>query len=73
MRGATPGARGGRAIGEVWLWTSLGLAGLAFALHADDVGLGWVYWWAGAFVWVGGVSYALYTAFRRAVRRGDVR
>jgi hypothetical protein len=61
-----------RAIAEVWLWTSLGLVGLAFALHADDVDRGWVYWWAGAFVWVAGVSHALLTAFRRAVRRGDL-
>lgn len=61
-----------RAIAEVWLWTLLGLIGLAFALHAVNVDRGWAYWWAGAFVWVGGVSYALFSAFRRAVRRGDM-
>jgi hypothetical protein len=62
----------GRAIGEVWLWTSLGLVGIAFAFHTSDVGRGWVYWWAGAFVWVAGVSTALFKAYRHAIRRGDM-
>ncbi|MGH7711310.1 MAG: hypothetical protein ACREOG_08495 [Gemmatimonadaceae bacterium] len=60
-----------RAIGEVWFWTLLGLVGLAFALHTDSVERGWMYWWAGAFVWVAGVSYSLISTYRRGLRRGD--
>lgn len=61
-----------RAIGEIVLWTTLGLFGLGLALHSTDEQRGWVYWWAGAFVWVAGVSTALFKAYRRAIRRGDM-
>ena len=62
----------GRAIGEIWLWTALGLVGIALSFRTGDVARGWVYWWAGAFVWVAGVSAALFKAYRRAIRRGDM-
>ena len=60
-----------RAIAEVWFWTLLGLVGIAFAFRVNDVDRGWMYWWAGAFVWVGGVFYSLFTTYKRGVKRGD--
>ena len=60
-----------RVVGEIVLWTLVGLVGIAFAFHAVDVQLGWVYWWAGAVLWVAGVSTAVITAYRRGEERGD--
>jgi hypothetical protein len=62
-----------RVLGEIFLWSSLGLIGLGLALHVLDVERGLVYWWAGAFVWVGGVSTSVITAYLRGVKRGDWR
>ncbi len=62
-----------RVLGEMLWWTLLGLTGLGLALHTFDVDRGWVYWWGGAFVWVAGVFVALLTAYRRGVRRGDLK
>lgn len=60
-----------RVLGEIVLWTVLGLVGIGLAFHALDIQLGWVYWWAGAVVWAGGVSAAVLTAYRRGEDRGD--
>jgi hypothetical protein len=61
----------GRVLGEIVLWTLLGLVGIGLAWHTLDIQLGWVYWWSGAIVWVGGVSAAVVTSYRRGEKRGD--
>ncbi|MGH7693623.1 MAG: hypothetical protein ACRENH_01510 [Gemmatimonadaceae bacterium] len=60
-----------RVLAQIFLWTTLGLVGIALAFHVYDESLGWVYWWAGAFVWVAGWCVTMLTAYRRGVRRGD--
>ena len=60
-----------RVIGEIVLWTLLGLFGIGMALHVVDVGLGRIYWLAGSIVWIGGVSVAVLSAYRRGEERGD--
>lgn len=60
-----------RVLAQIFLWTTLGLVGIALAFHAYDESLGWVYWWAGAFVWVAGWCVTTITAYLRGVRRGD--
>jgi hypothetical protein len=60
-----------RVLGEIVVWTVLGLVGIGLAFHAVDVQLGWVYWWIGAVVWVAGVSTAVTTAYLRGEERGD--
>lgn len=62
-----------RVLSEMLFWTLLGLLGLGLAFHALDVDRGFVYWWAGAFVWTAGVFVAVITAYLRGVRRGDWR
>lgn len=61
----------GRVLGEIMLWTLLGLAGFGLAFHAIGFELGMIYWWAGCVVWVGGVSTAVLAAHRRGEERGD--
>ena len=61
----------GRVVGEITLWTVLGLVGIAFAFHTFDYSLGMVYWWSGAVVWVAGVSVTVLAAYRRGEERGD--
>jgi len=60
-----------RAIGEIVLWTSLGLLCIALSFHTNDYGLGRVYWLVGSIVWIGGVSFAVLSAYRRGEERGD--
>ena len=60
-----------RILALIALSTGLGLVGIAFAFHSYDVDRGWVYWWAGAFVWVTGVALTIISAYVRGVRRGD--
>lgn len=60
-----------RVLAQICLWTTLGLLGIALAFHTYDVDLGWVYWWAGAFVWVAGWCVTMIAAYLRGVRRGD--
>lgn len=60
-----------RVLAQILLWTTLGLIGIGLALHAYDVDLGWVCWWAGAFVWVAGWCLTMITAYLRGVSRGD--
>jgi Ni,Fe-hydrogenase I cytochrome b subunit len=60
-----------RVVGEITLWTVLGmlLTGLAFYTH--DIQLGRMYWLIGCIVWIGGVSVAVLSAYRRGEERGD--
>jgi len=60
-----------RVLGAITMWTLLGmlLTGLAFYTH--DVPLGRIYWLTGCIVWIGGVSAAVLSAYRRGEERGD--
>ena len=60
-----------RVIGQIVLWTLLGLFGIGLAFHTLDYELGMFYWWAGSIVWIAGVSVAVLTAYRRGLERGD--
>jgi hypothetical protein len=60
-----------RAAGEVVFWTLAGLACIGLAFHTSDVRMGWVWWWLGFVVWIGGVSAALLATYRRGQARGD--
>lgn len=60
-----------RALGEIVLWTLAGLGCIGLAFHTFDVKLGQVYWWLGFVVWIGGVSAATVSAYRRGQERGD--
>ena len=60
-----------RVIGEIVLWTLLGLLGISMALHTFDVEFGRIYWLLGCLVWIGGVSVAVLSAYRRGEERGD--
>ena len=60
-----------RVVGEILLWTTLGLLGIGMALHTFDVELGRIYWMAGCILWIGGVSVAVLSAYRRGEKRGD--
>lgn len=60
-----------RVLGEIVLWTSLGLLCLGMAFHARDEGIGWVWWWTGHVVWVAGDLWAVISAYRRGEDRGD--
>ena len=60
-----------RVLGEIALWTLLGLGGFGLAFHTLDFELGMVYWWGGSIVWVAGVTVAVLSAHRRGEERGD--
>jgi hypothetical protein len=60
-----------RVMGEIVLWTLLGLFGIGMALHTVGAALGRIYWLAGSIVWIGGVSTAVLSAYRRGEERGD--
>lgn len=60
-----------RVLGEIVLWTAIGLAGIALALHSPDVRAGWIWFWAGETLWFGGVSVAMGRAYKRGEERGD--
>lgn len=60
-----------RVIGEIGLWTLLGLLGTGMALHTFDFDLGRIYWLIGCIVWIGGVSHSVLSAYRRGEERGD--
>jgi hypothetical protein len=61
-----------RVLVEIVLWTVLGLGGIFMAFHTFGRDLGMVWWWAGSIVWVGGVSVAVLSAYRRGLERGDL-
>ena len=60
-----------RVMGEIVLWTLLGLFCIGMALHTLGFELGRVYWLVGCIVWIGGVSYAVLSAYKRGEERGD--
>ena len=60
-----------RVLGEITLWSLLGLLALGLALHTFDVALGKIYWYTGTIVWIAGVSAAVLSAYRRGENRGD--
>jgi len=60
-----------RVVGEIVLWTTLGLLGIGMALHTFDIELGRIYWLVGSILWIGGVSVAVLSAYRRGEQRGD--
>ena len=60
-----------RVLGEILLWTLAGLGCIGLAFHTFDLQLGKAYWWAGCVVWVGGVTLAVSSAYRRGQERGD--
>lgn len=60
-----------RASGEMVLWTCCGLFLIGMAFHTFDIQFGVIYWWLGFTVWVGGVTLAILSAYRRGKERGD--
>lgn len=60
-----------RVIGEIVLWTVLGLGCLGMAFHARSEQVGWIWWWTGHVVWVGGDLWAVLSAYKRGEDRGD--
>jgi hypothetical protein len=60
----------GRAIGEIVLWTLLGMGFVFMAFHSDRVDVGRIYWLIGCIVWIGGVAKATLGAYRRGVDQG---
>lgn len=60
-----------RVLGEITLWTALGMLLVALAFHTFDLALGRIYWLSGCIVWIGGVSAAVLSAYRRAEERGE--
>lgn len=60
----------GRAIGEIVLWTGLGMALVFMAFHVNGVDVGRIYWLIGCIVWIGGVAKATLGAYRRGLDKG---
>ena len=60
----------GRAIGELVLWTLLGMALVFMAFHTNGVAIGRIYWLIGCIVWIGGVAKATLGAYRRGEEQG---
>jgi len=60
-----------RVIGEITLWTLLGMGCIGLAFHTFGYELGRVFWLVGCIVWIGGVSIAVLSAYRRGEERGD--
>ena len=60
-----------RAMGMIAFWVACGLALIGMALHVTDRDIGMAFWWAGHVVWIGGVTSALVSAYRRGEARGD--
>ena len=59
-----------RAVGEIVLWTGLGMALVFRAFHTNGVDVGRIYWLIGCIVWIGGVSSAVLGAYRRGLEDG---
>jgi hypothetical protein len=60
----------GRAIGEIVLWTGLGMALVFMAFHTNGADVGRIYWLVGCIVWIGGVMKAVLGAYRRGLDQG---
>ena len=59
-----------RAVGEIVLWTSLGMVLIFLAFLTSDATLGRIYWLVGCIVWIGGVAKAVLGAYRRGLEEG---
>lgn len=59
-----------RAVGEIVVWTSLGMASIFLAFLTRDEALGQIYWLVGCIVWIGGVAKAVLGAYRRGLNEG---
>jgi hypothetical protein len=59
-----------RVVGEIALATALGMALVFMAFWTPDPPRGRVYWLLGCIVWIGGVSIAVLSGYRRGVERG---
>ena len=59
-----------RAVGEIVLWTSLGMVLIVLAFLTSDATLGRIYWLVGCIVWIGGVAKAVLGAYRRGLEEG---
>ena len=59
-----------RAVGEMVLWTSLGMGLIFLAFLTRDESLGQIYWLLGCIVWIGGVAKAVLGAYRRGLEEG---
>jgi hypothetical protein len=60
-----------RVLGEIALSTALGMALVFMAFWTADVQLGGIYWSLGCIVWIGGVSWAVLSAYLRGEERGN--
>ncbi len=60
-----------RTIAAILFWVACGLALMGMALHVSDHTIGMAFWWGGHAVWIGGVTAALLSAYRRGEQRGD--
>jgi hypothetical protein len=60
----------GRALGEIVLWTALGMALIFMAFYTNGVEIGRIYWLIGCIVWIGGVAKAVLGAYRRGLAEG---
>lgn len=52
-------------------WVLVGMGWIGLSLHTHDEGLGWIFWWLGWLLWVGGVLWTLHRAYLGGVERGD--
>ena len=59
-----------RAVGEITLWTALGMALIFLAFYVRGEALGRIYWLCGCIVWIGGVARAVLGAYRRGLEQG---
>ena len=59
-----------RAIGEIALWTLLGMALVFMSFRTLGEDMGRIYWLAGCIVWIGGVTKAVLGAYRRGLEQG---
>jgi hypothetical protein len=60
-----------RVLGEIALWTGLGMACVFMAFRVLGVEVGRIWWLIGNIMWIGGVSAAVLSAYRRGEDRGD--
>jgi len=61
-----------RVLGEIVVWTVLGLGGIYLAFHTIGRDIGMIWWWIGSIVWIAGVSAAVLGGWRRGMERGDL-
>ena len=60
-----------RTLALCWMWSLLGLFGVAWGLHLNDRAYGLAAFWGGLAVGNGGILFTLIAAWRAAERRGD--